>query len=170
MVVPLFKKDGRNDLSNYRAISLLSSVSKVFELRLKDKLTSFFYKDNLLNPSQHGFTRSKSTETALCDFQVKIVDALDRNKAVVGLFIDFLRAFDLLDHNILLAKFHRCGIRGVPLGLMESYLQERRQYVTVNGKNSDCGFLTLASRFHKVQFLDLFSFWSLPSLHSIIRI
>lgn len=142
IVIPLFKKGDPNDYSNYRAISLLSCVSKIFELNLRNQMLSFLQKYNFFNASQHGFTQSKSTESALCDFQIRIVDALDKNLSVVGLFVDFSRAFDLVNHDILLAKLHRCGFRGKSFDLISSYLCSRRQYVTINNKQSKCSFLT----------------------------
>jgi len=135
-VRPVYKKGDNNDYSNYRAISLLTSISKIFELVIKDQLNGFLVKNNILSPRQHGFTKNKSTETALCEFHKKITDALDKKLSVLGLFIDFSRAFDCVHHELLLAKLYRYGIRGVPYSFLKSYLCDRFQFVEVNGVKS----------------------------------
>lgn len=135
-VIPLFKKGDTNDYGNYRAISLLSSFSKVLELHMKNSLCSFFLKCELLSTQQHGFTLSRSTESALCDFQNQVVATLDRGLYSLGLFFYFSRAFDFVDHNILLYKLDRCGVRGASLALLKSYLQNRSQRVAIGSEVS----------------------------------
>lgn len=135
-VIPLFKKGDTNDYANYRGISLLSSISKLFELTIKEQLTTFLYQNKILSSSQHGFTQNRSTETALCDFQNVIVNALDNKKQVLGLFIDFSRAFDCVNHDLLLTKLSRYGIRGITLDLLTSYLKGRTQIVKINNITS----------------------------------
>ena len=132
IVQPLYKKGDPNDYGNYRAISLLCSFSKVFELAIKDQLSSFLYQNDLLSGCQHGFSKNKSTESALCEFQDLIVNALDNKQYALGLFIDFSRAFDVVDHEILLNKLDRYGVRGVALNLFSSYLNNRTQIVKLN--------------------------------------
>lgn len=112
------------------------SFSKVLELHMKNSLCSFFLKYELLSTRQHGFTLSKGTESALCDFQSQVVAALDRGSYSLGLFIDFSRAFDFVDHNILLYKLDRCGVRGASLALLKSYLQNRSQKVAIGSEVS----------------------------------
>lgn len=131
-VTPIFKKGDHNDLSNYRPISILCSVSKIFELNIKKQLCNFFTKYNLLTTSQHGYTKGKGTETALSELQNTIVNALDNRKHVLGLFVDFSRAFECVDHKLLLTKLFKYGVRGLPLQLLESYLSNRKQIVQVN--------------------------------------
>lgn len=135
-VIPLFKKGDSNNYANYRAISLLCSISKLYELVIKEQLTTFLTQNNILSTSQHGFIKNKSTESALCEFQNIIVDALDKKKQVLGLFVDFSRAFDYVDHDLLLAKLSRYGIRGTPLSLLTSFLKGRTQFVKVNNVTS----------------------------------
>lgn len=132
IVKPLYKKGDPYDYGNYRAISLLCSVSKLFEHALKDQLSSFLYKNNLLSTSQHGFTKNKSTESALCEYQELIVNALNQKQYALGIFIDFSRAFDVVDHDLLLGKLSRYGVRGIPLNLLSSYLKNRKQVVKLN--------------------------------------
>ena len=93
-VIPLFKKGDINNYDNYRAISLLCSISKLYKLVIKEQLVTFFDLNNILSTSQHGFTKNKSTESALCDFQDRIVNALDKKRYVLGLFIHFPRGYD----------------------------------------------------------------------------
>jgi len=134
-IIPVYKRGDSNNYSNYRPISLLSSISKLFELAINEQLTSFFNRHRLLSPCQHGFTRNLSTETALCSFVKSIVDTLDRGMLASGLFIDFSQAFDRVDHVLLLEKMHRYGIRGVPFNLVKSYLDNRYQFVQINRFN-----------------------------------
>lgn len=82
-----------------------------------------------------------STETALCEFQMKVVDALDSRMSAIGLFVDFSRDFDVVNHNILLAKLYRYGFRGTCFDLIQSYLQDRKQYVSVNDQKSTVSIL-----------------------------
>lgn len=136
MVIPIFKKGDSNDFNNYRAISLLSSISKIYEMNLKDQLTCFLNKYDLLSNSQHGFVSGRSTETALCSFQAKIVEARDNGLLCLGLMIDFSKAFDTVHHQLLLSKLTRYGIRNKPLSLFASYLKDRSQQVVINGSKS----------------------------------
>lgn len=132
IVLPLYKKGDPNDYQNYRAINLLPSLSKLFELSVKEQLTVFLNQNNILSPTQHGFTKSKSTETALCAFHERIVNAMDNKQYTIGLFVDFSRAFDCVDHELLLEKLNRYGIRGIPLKFFTSYLENRNQIVKLN--------------------------------------
>ena len=136
-VIPLFKKGDANQYGNYRGISLLTSISKIFEINIKNQLLSFLNKNNILSDSQHGFTESRSTESALCDFQQKIVNAVDKKMHALGLFVDFSRAFDMVNHELLLIKLERYGIRGKSWDLFKSYLNKRKQYVVVNRAKSE---------------------------------
>ena len=129
IVQPLFNKGDSTMYENYRAINLLSSVSKVIELVIKKPLASFLSLNNLLSNLQHGFTSNRSTETALCVFHHKIINTLNSKKCVLGLFIDFSRAFDCFDHQLLKAKLCRYGVRGTQFDLLSSYLKDRKQLV-----------------------------------------
>lgn len=135
-VLPLFKKGKKDCYDNYRAISLVSSFSKIIELAFLDQLQKFFFKNNLLLGTQHGFIKNKSVDTALVDFYSSIVAAIDRKKLSLGLFIDYSRAFDCVDYDLLLAKIFRYGVRGVALKFLSSYLHNRYQVVSVNNSLS----------------------------------
>ena len=135
-VAPIFKKGDKNQYENFRGISLLTSISKIFELNIKKQLLNFLNQNNILSKYQHGFTETRSTETALSEFHIKIVDAVDKSLHALGLFVDFSRAFDMVNHEILLFKLERYGIRGLTSQLFRSYLTNRQQYVVVNGTKS----------------------------------
>lgn len=133
LVLPIHKKSDKDLIQNYRPISLLSSFSKFFERVVYNRILDFFHSCNLFASFQHGFLNKKSVETAIFDYTEKILDALERRELACGLFLDLSKAFDSLDHNLLLAKLHRYGIRGVALSWCESYLEGRSQRVVLRG-------------------------------------
>ena len=100
---------------------------------------AFLKQSNILSPTQHGFTKDKNTETSLCAFHEKIVDALYNKLFTLGLFVDFSRAFDCVDHELLLEKLNRYGIRGIPLKFFSSYLENWTQIVKLNNMYSRKG-------------------------------
>lgn len=129
-VIPLYKKKGSlNDPNNFRPISLLSSFSKIFEKAFYARLTSFTSKHNILSPSQHGFQKGKSTTTAIFSLLSNIHDALDKGDVPICIFYDLSKAFDTIDHSILLRKLESMGIRGQAHSWISSYLSDRSQIV-----------------------------------------
>lgn len=137
VVIPLFKKGQETDLNNYRPISLLSNFSKIIERIVKCRLLKFLSLNNLLSESQFGFVEKKSTEDALLDFCSKVYNGLNSKFQVAGLFIDITKAFDSVDHKILISCLSEAGIRGVPLNWFRSYLLERTQCVRINQSTSE---------------------------------
>ena len=136
-VIPIYKNKGSNsETNNYRPISLLSNIDKIFEKLVHNRLTSFLLKHNLFYNKQFGFRKSHSTNHALITLTEKIKQALDNGQFSCGVFIDLQKAFDTVDINILLRKLELYGIRGKCNQWFHSYLTDRRQYVRVNGKNS----------------------------------
>ena len=135
-VVPIHKSGSRTDVSNYRPISLLSLFSKVYEKVMYSRLTSFFSKENIIYPRQYGFRAQHSCEHALLDAQNTILNALNNKQIALLLLIDFSKAFDMVDHVILLDKLQRYGVRGIAHKWLESYLSNRKQFVTINNSNS----------------------------------
>ena len=145
LIIPLFKKGDRNAVENYRPISLLPCIGKILEIIVNDRLTGFLEKYNLLHNCQHGFRKSFSTDTALSQFIHNIQLSLDRNLTTMGLYVDFTKAFDCVNHQILIEKLHRYGIRGVALDWFTSYLSNRSQKVQLHNatfsslRSVDCG-------------------------------
>ena len=135
-VIPVHKGDSRMETKNYRPISLLPIFNKNFEKILHSRITSFIEKYKILYNRQYGFQKGKSTEYALIDIQESILQALERKEIPCCVFLDFAKAFDTVNHKILLGKLHHYGIRGNALQLIESYLTDREQCVEVNDTTS----------------------------------
>ena len=137
-VVPIFKEKGNNLLTeNFRPISLLSNINKIFEKIMHNRLYDFLEDQGLLFKNQFGFRKKHSTTHALIDLTEDIRKAIDENKFVCGVFIDLQKAFDTVDHDILLKKLEHYGIRGIANKWFRSYLTNRKQYVSISGFNSD---------------------------------
>ena len=136
-ISPIYKKDNEELLENYRPISTIPIFAKIFEKIIYSRFYSFFTSQNILNEDQFGFREKHSTSHAL-NVSVDYIDrAIKNGNHVLGIFIDLSKAFDTIDHNILLAKLHHYGIRGNANKLMVSYLTKRQQYTKVLGEESD---------------------------------
>ena len=103
-MIPLYKKDDNKLFGNYRPISLLSSISKIFERVAFNQLYDYFTSNGLLYESQYGFRKLHSTELAALEFTDRISQELDAKKIPFSIFLDLSKAFDTLDHNVLLSK------------------------------------------------------------------
>ena len=136
-IVPIFKdKDDKLLCSNYRPISLLSNINKIFEKIMHKRLYAFFEENNLIYENQFGFRKKHSTTHALIDLTEDIRQAIDNNEFSCGVFIDLQKAFDTVDHDILLNKLDNYGIRGITNNWFRSYLKERKQFVSISGCDS----------------------------------
>ena len=131
-VIPLFKKGCPLTASNYRPISLLSVFCKIIEKVMYERLYKFLDKHEILYSLQFGFRASHSINHALVSLTEAIKRSLDNRKFSCGIFIDLQKAFDTVNHAILLMKLEHYGIRGASLDWFESYLSDRKQYVSVN--------------------------------------
>ena len=137
-ISPIHKKGNPELIENYRPVSTLPIFAKIFEKLIHTRLYNFFTSQNCLSDKQFGFRKGHSTSFALNHAVNQIEDALKNNKKhVLGIFIDLSKAFDTIDHKILLKKLERCGIRGNAYDLLESYLSNRYQYTHVFGNDSD---------------------------------
>ena len=136
-VTPVYKKENAELLENYRPVSTLPIFGKIFEKLIYSRLYSFLTAKNILNTNQFGFRKGRSTIHALHSSVNIIQDSLKNGKHVLGIFVDLSKAFDTLDHRILLSKLDHYGIRGNAKSLFESYLIGRQQYTSFNKVCSD---------------------------------
>ena len=137
IVSPLYKAKDPMFFNNYRPISLLSVFPKILERLMYNRLLKFIDKNNLLNEFQFGFRNNHSTFMALIVLVENLVTALDNGNCAVGLFLDFQKAFDTVDHCILLDKLSLYGVRGIAHDWFCSYLSNRSQSVNYNDNESD---------------------------------
>ena len=146
-IIPvLFKSGDRFQFSNFRPISLLSQFSKILENIFNKRLTYFIEAQHILSNGQYGFRSNPSTSLALTEFVEKVTSAMDKSQTTIGVFIDLKKPFDTVDHNILLSKLQRYGVRGLALEWIRSYLSNRRQYVCYNNINSEFKEIKCGSR------------------------
>ena len=136
-VMPLYKKNEKNLFCNYRPVSILSSVSKVFEKIMHNQIYEHFEKLNILYPNQYGFRKNHSTEYAAMELVERIINEMDKNNMPINIFMDLSKAFDTLDHGILFHKLEYYGFKGPSLELMKCYLSNRTQYVELDNVKSD---------------------------------
>ena len=128
-VTPIFKSGDPMEVKNYRPVSVLNVFSKIFEKIMHDKLYNFWTKHQVLYDLQFGFRKTYNTTNALILLVDKIVTAIEKGDYVIGTFIDLSKAFDCVNHSILLEKLYKNGIRGPAYEWFESYLGNRHQYV-----------------------------------------
>ena len=136
-VTPIFKKGSRSDKNNYRPISILSVFSKIFEKLMHKRLFRYLERLCILHELQFGFREKFSTSHALISLIEHLKKSLDEGEFGCGIFIDLRKAFDTVNHSILLQKLEYYGIRGVANNWFKSYLSDRYQYVSINGITSD---------------------------------
>ena len=135
-VIPIFKKGDKLLVSNYRPISLLSNINKIFEKLVYSRLYKFLEIHNCIYELQFGFRAKHSTQHALASLTELVRLALDEGSFACGIFVDFQKAFDTVDHSILLNKLEHYGVRGLANDWFRSYLTNRKQYVSINGFDS----------------------------------
>ena len=118
-IIPLFKSGDNQNVSNYRPISLLPQFSKILEKIFNTRLMNFLNSNNLLYLRQYGFRKNMSTPMAIMELVKNITNAMDNGKFTIGVFIDLKKAFDTVDHRILVTKLDHYGIRGVAKKMVE---------------------------------------------------
>ena len=133
-VTPIYKGEGSSDVINYRPISVLPCFSKSLERIMYNRLYKYLVENNILYSKQFGFQNSYSTDHAVVQLVDQIIESFENNKYTLGVFIDLSKAFDTVDHCILLKKLELYGITDINYGWLKSYLSNRRQFVQINEK------------------------------------
>ena len=128
-VIPIYKKNDNTIFSNHRPISLLPSISKIFEKIILEQITTYLDSNNLIHKHQYGFRKNHSTEYAALHIVNYLNYELDRNRTPTNVYLDLSKAFDTLSHNILIRKLKHYGVCDSTLNLMKSYLEDRKQFV-----------------------------------------
>ena len=146
-VIPVFKKGSTQIINNYRPVSLPPAISKVFERSMYNRLMAFIKKNSILTPQQYGFRPNMSTELAIFKTINYIVEKIDKGEKVAGLCFDLSKAFDTINHLLLICKLDGYGIRGIPALLIKSYLTSRRQ--TVCFRQSDKEYFSNTVELHQ---------------------
>ena len=136
-IIPIYKKNDASIISNYRPISLLPSLSKILEKIVYKRLYSFLDINKILISNQYGFRKNHSTDYAILQLCDQIAASLSKKEHIIGIFMDLSKAFDTIDHNILLKKLRTYGIRGTALDWFKSYLFNRRQFVSFKSSASN---------------------------------
>lgn len=136
-VIPILKSGSPTDPTNYRPISLLTSVSKIIEKIVNVRLLTFLEYGNLLADNQFGFRKGRSTEDAVAHMVDHISEKLDSSQKCIGVFLDLAKAFDTVSRPMLFRKMECLGIRGVALQWFKSYFENRRQRICVSDNMSD---------------------------------
>ena len=135
-VNPIFKAGSKDDVNNYRPISILPTLSKIIEKWIQIKLMSYLNKHTLLHENQSGFRKNHSTESALILMTDTWLKAINEGKLVGCAMIDFRKAFDLVDHQLLLKKLRIYQFSDMSLSWFKSYLSNRTQQVVINDCSS----------------------------------
>jgi hypothetical protein len=172
-VIPIFKSGNQLECDNYRPISLLSSISKVLEKIVAEKLLHHLISNDLLYQHQYGFLPKKSTEHNLFHIVNYITKALNDSSFCIGVFLDLKKAFDVCSHKILLKKLKRMGINGTTYNWFKSYLSGRSQKVDINGCLSESLDLDISviqgSILGPILFLCYINdFWTATTLFSVL--
>ena len=128
-IIPIYKSKSPGEFSNYRPISLLTSLSKILEKIVHKRLYSFLENECILNPNQFGFRKKHSTIDAVTKFISDITTSLDNKESTIAIYLDLSKAFDTINHTLLLKKLDHYGIRGLPLAWFKSYLENRKHYI-----------------------------------------
>jgi hypothetical protein len=141
-VIPIFKSGDKMSINNYRPVSVLPCFSKILEKIVHSRITKFIEKHKLLYKHQFGFRKNHNTAHAIITLVNEITSSLDKGESCLGVFLDLKKAFDTVDHNILLRKLEKYGIRGIPLKWLENYLAQRTQCVRILNRDSSFQYIT----------------------------
>ena len=136
-VAPVFKKGEHYEPSNYRPVSLTSVPCKILEHIIVSTVMNHLESNNILSPRQHGFRRGRSCETQLLEFTEELTETMENCGQTDIVIMNFAKAFDKVNHSLLLHKLHHYGVRGQVNGWIRGFLENRRQAVVIDGTRSD---------------------------------
>ena len=132
-VIPFHKSGDTRCFNNYRPISILPCFSKILEKLVYKRILAHLNKHSILYEHQYGFRTNHSTDMALLHLVEKIYTAINNNEYALGIFLDLSKAFDTVEHSILLSKLHHYGFQGLAYNWLTSYVSNREQFVLANG-------------------------------------
>jgi len=135
-VVPVFKSGNKMMVTNYRPISTLPFLSKTFEKLMYKHLLSYLNSNNLICDHQFGFRQGFNTSDAVSELLDYVYSSLDNRKIMLSVFLDLSKAFDTVNHGVLMSKLNNLGIRGSVYSWFKSYIGDRKQYVSISNCNS----------------------------------
>ena len=124
-------------MSNYRPISILPVLSKIIESVMHSQLMHYFSKNKLFSTQQYGFRPNRSTELAALELMDRNIDNMNKSRCPINIYVDLSKAFDSLDHNILLSKLKFYGLDDKAINLLRSYLSNRDQFVQLDNIKSN---------------------------------
>lgn len=136
-VVPVYKTGDNREVSSYRPISLISTLAKIFESIIKENLLRYLNDERFFSDNQFGFLPGRGTDLALYKHINSISNSVDKHMYTLAIYLDFQKAFDVLDIDILLKKIRKAGIGGKAYNWLHSFAKERKQVVRINGICSD---------------------------------
>ena len=135
-VTPTFKSGVNRDLNNYRPVSVISILSKILERIVHDQILDFIIVNNIITKNQSAFRKLHSTITSFIGSNDYWYENIDSKKLNLTIFLDRRKAFDTVDHSIMIKKLCRYGMRGNTGNWFKSYLHDRKQFCSVNGQRS----------------------------------
>ena len=128
--ITIFKKGDAKDICNFHPITILPMLSKIFERCIANSLLDFLCKSDIICSKQFGFVKGKSTIDPFIELTYR---CLYNKDYCICISLDITKAFDTVNHGVLLGKLERCGVRGLPLHWFASYLKDRQQCVSTSG-------------------------------------
>lgn len=133
VVIPIHKSGSKMEVSNYRPITLTNCIGKIFEKAINVRIQDFIQNVTGFDMNQFGFQKNIGTDSAVLESTNSIINKLDAGNYVCSVFVDLKKAFDTVDHKILLDRLHEIGIRGTAHELLKSYLKDRKAVTKING-------------------------------------